>query len=261
VVRFPLPIIEPPTDPDASRARLGLPGERFVFLFSFDFLSVAERKNPFGVVEAFREAFTVDEGPVLVIKSINGDRRPDDLDRLRYAARGRPDVMLRDGYLDAPSNAALLEHADCFVSLHRSEGFGFNLADAMALGTPVIATRYSGNLTFMHDDDCYLVGYDEIAVGDGHFPYHPHSRWADPRLDEAVAFMREVVEHPAQARARAERARTRVLGDFGPPGTGLFVRNRLAGVRACREAEAPTIASGPTRRGGSASTRRFRRAR
>ncbi|HEX7095978.1 MAG TPA: glycosyltransferase, partial [Acidimicrobiales bacterium] len=231
VLRFPLPIVEPVVQPGATRASLGLPTDRFVFLFSFDYLSVAQRKNPYGLVEAFRAAFAPNEGPVLVVKSINADKRPDDATRLRWVARGRDDIVLRDGYLDAPANAALLQLADCFVSLHRSEGFGFNIADAMALGTPVIATGYSGNLTFMRDDDCALVRYQEVEVGPGHFPYPARSRWAEPDLDHAATLMRAVVDDPHAARERARRARERVLREFSPTRTGEFIRDRIVALR------------------------------
>jgi glycosyltransferase involved in cell wall biosynthesis len=232
VIRFPLPIVEPQTDTEFTRASLDIPDDRFVFLFVFDYLSVADRKNPYGLVEAFREAFADGEGPILVVKSINADRRPDDAARLRWFAEGRSDVLLRDGYLAPPAVASLLQSADCFVSLHRSEGFGFNLADAMSLGTPVIATGYSGNLTFMHDNDCVLVPAAETPVGPGQFPYLAESAWADPDLGAAANELREMVERPLIAIDRASAARHRVLRDFSPVATGTFIRNRLAATRS-----------------------------
>jgi glycosyltransferase involved in cell wall biosynthesis len=243
VVRFPLPIVEPTVDPEFERRALEIPDGRFTFTFVFDYLSVAARKNPFGLVDAFREAFAPGEGPVLVIKSINGEHRPDDVARLRWHARDRDDVLLRDGYLDAPQVAALLKQTDCFVSLHRSEGFGFNLADSIALGTPVIATGYSGNLTFMSHDDCSLVRYDDVAVGEGHFPYAASSTWADPDLAHAAELMRAHVERPHHYDGRAQLARARVLREFAPLTTGTFIRNRLAGIRAHRTASPATGAT------------------
>jgi glycosyltransferase involved in cell wall biosynthesis len=234
IVRFSLPIIAPQTDDSVTRASLDLPDDRFLFLFSFDHLSVAERKNPVGLVEAFRSAFAPGEGPVLVIKSINGNQRPDAVERLARVAVGREDIILRDGYLPATANAQLLALADCVVSLHRSEGFGFNLADAMALGTPVIATGWSGNLAFMSAEDCVLVPAGLVPVGDGNFPYLATSRWADPDLDVAAAAMRDAVQHPAAGRVRAAAARERVLRDFSPEATGRFVRDRIATIRAAR---------------------------
>jgi glycosyltransferase involved in cell wall biosynthesis len=153
--------------------------------------------------------------------------------------------VLRDGYVDAAVNAALLALADCVVSLHRSEGFGFNLADAMALGTPVLATAFSGNLTFMREADGNLVPATRVPVGPGRFPYLPESQWAEPDLDAATRMMRALVESPATGRARADGARRRVLQEFTPEATGAFIRDRLAAVRAERRALA---APSPMRR-------------
>ena len=80
--------------------------------------------------------------------------------------------------------------------------------------------------------EVFDVGYDEIAVGPGQFPYEPDSMWADPHLDEAAALMRSAVDDVAGTRERADRARARVLRDFSPLVSGTFARNRLAGLRA-----------------------------
>src|SRR5262249_15651963 len=144
-----------------TRAQLGLP-DGFVFLFSFDFHSVYDRKNPEGLIAAYTRAFEPDDGATLVIKSINGAPHPSDLQRLRFAARRRPDIVLIDDYVDAHRVQGLLERSDCFVSLHRAEGFGLHLAAAMAAGTPVIATSYSGNVDFMDDDSAFLVPYELV---------------------------------------------------------------------------------------------------
>ena len=92
------------------------------------------------------------------------------------------------------------------VSLHRSEGFGFNLADALALGRPVIATAYGGNLEFMADIPEWLVPWELVDVGEGHHPYPSDAQWADPDLDRAAALMRSIFADPARAR-RSCRAR------------------------------------------------------
>ncbi len=116
-----------------------------MFLVVFDHNSVFERKNPVGAIEAFKLAFESPRDDVrLVIKSINADTHPDGQDRLRYAADGRPDIVLMDEYLSAQDKNALVASCDAYVSLHRSEGFGISLAEAMLLGKPVIASDYSG---------------------------------------------------------------------------------------------------------------------
>jgi hypothetical protein len=112
-----------------------------IFLFGFDFLSVLERKNPLGLIKAFATAFSKEEGPALVIKTINGDRRTLEMEKLKYASRGRSDIILMDGYLSQIENSTVTAFSDCYVSLHRSEGFGLTIAEAMALGKPTMSIR------------------------------------------------------------------------------------------------------------------------
>ena len=133
---------------DGHQEQPALP-DGFLFLFVFDFFSVLERKNPLGLIDAFARAFRAGEGPTLVIKTINGDRKLHDLEKLRAAAEGRQDILVIDDYYSAEEKNSLLGLCDCYVSLHRSEGLGLTMAEAMGLEKPVIATGYSGNLDFM----------------------------------------------------------------------------------------------------------------
>ncbi|WP_454049418.1 glycosyltransferase [Cellulomonas sp. Marseille-Q8402] len=206
----PLPITAPRDPTLLRRHHLGLPEDKTVFLANFDFLSVMARKNPLGAIEAYRAAFGPDDGAVLVVKSINGHLRPTERERLRLATLDRPDIVLRDGYLTAHEMRALTELVDCVVSVHRSEGFGLNLADAMAVGTPVVATAYSGNMDFMTEDTAFLVPYNLTDVGPDADPYDAKARWADPDLALAAAAMRSVHDDPARAKAVASRARTHI---------------------------------------------------
>src|SRR5205823_4984327 len=163
---FPMPVeLAPPSA--LTRGELGLPEDRFVFLFAFDFFSTLERKNPFGLIEAFRRAFGAGEGPVLVIKTINGQKQAGELQRLTQAASAHPDIRVVDEYVAAEEMRGLVASCNCFVSLHRSEGFGFSLAEAMAYEKPVIATGYSGNVTFMDDTNSYLVGFGLTPIPPG----------------------------------------------------------------------------------------------
>ena len=201
-----------------------------MLLFSFDFLSTAERKNPWGLVEAFSRAFTPDEGPVLVVKSINADRRPADAERLRLAAAGRPDVILNEDYLDAPARDALVAHCDAYVSLHRSEGLGLTMAEAMAWGKPVVATGYSGNLHFMTDENSFLVPFRPAPIPAGCEPYPVGGRWADPDLDEAARLIRLVVDDPAGAAVRGARAASDIAVMHSPEAAGAAFAARLAEI-------------------------------
>jgi len=110
--------------PNMYRKALGLPSDRIVFLFCFDLLSVLERKNPIGLIDAFKIAFPAIDEACLVLKVINGDKREFGLERVRYHAADRPDILIIDEYLEPDRLAALMDTADCYVSLHRSEGSG-----------------------------------------------------------------------------------------------------------------------------------------
>jgi hypothetical protein len=162
IVDAPVPVPIFDSTPGCDRTQLDLPTDRFVFLFMFDFFSVCERKNPLGLIDAYRAAFGPDDGTVLVVKSINGARREHDLAAVRAAAQGRTDIFVRDEYLTPDRHAALLAACDAYVSLHRAEGLGLTMAEAMALGKPVIATGYSGNLDFMDDDVAFLVRHASL---------------------------------------------------------------------------------------------------
>ncbi|MEZ5296181.1 MAG: hypothetical protein R2697_07900 [Ilumatobacteraceae bacterium] len=132
----PVPVSEPDV-PELAREYFGLPDDRFVFLVTFDYLSVAERKNPIGAIEAFRSAFPEQrpDGPMLVVKSLNADRRPQHHERAVIAAAGREDIVLIDRHATRGEQMALTRMADCLVSLHRScRGAGLHLMEAIPDG-------------------------------------------------------------------------------------------------------------------------------
>jgi len=140
VVRVPLPVL-PPSPPARTRQELGLP-EGFLVLFLFDHNSVMERKNPIGLIEAFSRAFPEDSGATLFIKSINAEENPVAHQRLLLAAQARSDVHVHEAYVSADDRDAMIAACDVYASLHRAEGFGLTLAEAMALGRPVVATGW-----------------------------------------------------------------------------------------------------------------------
>lgn len=226
VYAFPLPIVEPTVPAGIGRAELGL-SESFMFLFCFDMMSIVERKNPFGLIDAFSRAFAPGEGPVLVVKAVNSELKQPELERLKWVAAKRPDVVVIDRYLSSEHNRALMASCDCYVSLHRSEGFGLTLSEAMSLARPVIATAYSGNMGFMSEETSYLVPWTAGEVPVATDPYPHHARWADPDLDEAARLMRYVVEHPDEAKATGERARSDVLAHHGLDVRARFVAERF----------------------------------
>jgi len=229
------PLPQPRIVPGRSRADLGLP-ERPIFLFTFDYLSTVERKNPWGLVDAFEAAFTPGEGPVLVIKSINARRRPDQAERLRLRVAGSSDILLLEDYLDADDRDALVALCDCYVSLHRSEGLGLTMAEAMALGRPVIATGYSGNLAFMTEANSFLVPWTPASIPTGCEPYAAGGTWAEPDLEAAARLMRTVLEDSELAAARGRQGAEDLRVLHSPEAAGRQVSARLAELVPARRA-------------------------
>jgi len=233
VVCVPPPVVAP--DGAGQSSGVVLP-DGFRFMFMFDFFSTQRRKNAPGVIEAFRRAFAPGEGPQLLIKTIHGAARPESYDELRHAASGRPDVHIIDQALDVVAKSALMTECDCYVSLHRSEGYGLPLTECMALGKPVIATGYSGNVDFMTPANSYLVDSELTRVGDGVEIYPAEGRWAEPDLNHAAGLMREVYADREGARARGRRARRDIAATLAPDIVGAIARDRLERLIALQRA-------------------------
>ena len=231
---MPLPLLAPPVDSSFERSHLNL-DDRFMFLFNFDFLSVANRKNPRGLVEAYISAFDEGEGAQLVIKSTNGDQCRNSLEELRWMARKRRDITIIDSYLQRGEVGALTASADCYISLHRSEGLGLTMSEAMALGVPVIATGYSGNMDFMSDDVAVLVPWEYCDVGPEAWPYPESSRWADPQLDAASNAMREMFLDEQKRERIGEAGRQFLVENFSPEACGTRMRDRLQSITEGRQ--------------------------
>ncbi|MEM7581935.1 MAG: glycosyltransferase [Acidobacteriota bacterium] len=229
VQALPLPVTVP-KPPPGTRADLGLTDE-FLFLFCFDFNSIFERKNALAVIDAFRRAFKPGEGAELLIKTINGDDFQDQLQRLHAASLDRPDVKVVDGYLQAQEQRVLMNTCDAYVSLHRSEGFGFTMAEAMALGKPVIATGYSGNMDFMTEANSYPVPFERVHVGPGSAPYPADSYWAQPDVAAAAERMRRVFDRPDEARKKSKQARQDIETRHTPELKAQVVLERLQAIR------------------------------
>jgi glycosyltransferase involved in cell wall biosynthesis len=241
VVRIPQPVSLPPGADQASPPP-GLDGG-FRFLFVFDYLSVFERKNPLAVVEAFSRSFPPGSGAALIIKTLNHGHDPTAHERLRTAAAQHPDITLIEDRLSAAERDGLINAADCYVSLHRAEGFGYTLAEAMWLGKPVIATGYSGNVDFMTADNSHLVDYRLVPIGPGNDPYPADGQWAEPDVAQAGRLMREVFEHRDAARALGSRAASDIRRTHGPEAAGRVMRQRLETL--ARSATAPPSAGHP----------------
>jgi glycosyltransferase involved in cell wall biosynthesis len=212
----------------SSREMFGLNDGDFVVLFVFDALSVVERKNPWAVIRAFESAFTEDErrsNVRLVIKVTNLDR-VSEADQLR-AEVARVNGLLIETYLDRLEVNALINHCDVYISLHHAEGYGLTMAEAMYLGKPVIGTAYSGNADFMNDDNSYPVPYRIVELGRTYPPYEAHNVWAEPDIDTAARYLREIYEDPESAKIKGEAAARFIRAHYSLEARGEKIASRL----------------------------------
>lgn len=192
----------------ATKEAAGLDPDRFTFLYVFDANSSVERKNPEAAISAFSQAFSPAD-PVRLVLRVSNAHRLENRERLkRMLSAASPGLDLQ--FILQPLRRAdllrLFSAVDCYVSLHRAEGFGYTCAEAMAYGKPVIATGYSGNLEFMSRENSYLVDFveTEVAVADG--PFQRGSIWAEPSVEHAAHLMRTVFEEREAAARRGEQA-------------------------------------------------------
>jgi glycosyltransferase involved in cell wall biosynthesis len=196
VFKVPFSIDFPAPNNHFNREYFNLPKFGKLFLFSYDFNSSAARKNPEGVISAFKQAFTGIEDAFLVIKSINGENNTARFLEIKTALSDDLRIIWIDEYLASDEMRGLISVIDCYISLHRSEGLGLGMAESMYLGKPVIATAYSGNLEFMNAENSFLVPYQMVPVQKGEYLFGRNQRWAEPDIDVAAYFMRNLYDNP-----------------------------------------------------------------
>lgn len=182
--------VEAPYDEKYDRKHFDLPEDKFLFLMLFDSNSLSERKNPKAVIKAFKKAFPAGTDDVgMVIKIGNAGKK--ELDELRQSLEGY-NVYYINRMLPKVEVNSLVRCVDVYVSLHRSEGYGLVLAEAMLLGTPTIATNYSANTEFQSNETACMVNYKMIPLQQNLYPYEKGYLWADADTDQAAAYMKEL---------------------------------------------------------------------
>ncbi|MEI9929107.1 MAG: glycosyltransferase [Rhizomicrobium sp.] len=219
------------------RERPSKPNSPFTFVTVFDFDSSIERKNPLAVVLAFQDAFGIDEDVRLIVKTSNVNPQHwsnvwKQWEHMLGASAGDKRVEIVNQRFTGEQMTALVRDADCIVSLHRSEGFGYLISDAMAFGTPVIATDYSGNVDFANGETAYPVSYSLIPIPDGAARWHCEGAvWADADVANAARQMRAVFDNHGEALAKAGRARDALKSRYSVNVFAETLKKRIASIR------------------------------
>lgn len=238
-MKSPLPVLTmphaieltPPTAPTAElRARFGLPRDAFLFLTLFDLNSYAARKNPRAAVEAFRRSGLAGPAAVLVIKVQNVAGNEADFTALQASVRDLAGTVLLTETFSRADITALQAACDCFVSLHRSEGFGLAVAECMLLGKPVISTDWSATAEFVTPETGCPVRAPLVTLEQSHGPYAKGATWADPEPAHAAEHMRRLFADRAHCAALGAAAQAAIRARFAPAVIGARYRRRLENI-------------------------------
>ncbi|TVX97164.1 glycosyltransferase family 4 protein [Cohnella terricola] len=233
-MKSPVPVVRIPhgievkIETPRNRSYYGLPENTFLFLTMYDMNSFQERKNPMAAINAFKHAFKpTDRSVGLVVKVNHASSNRSNMKQINEIIKGYENIHLINTTLSRSDTNALIQCTDSFISLHRSEGFGLGLAEAMYLGKPAIGTNWSSNVDFMNDQNSCLVRYELVPLGQDYGPYQAYQRWADPDIVHAGEYMKKLVEDPTYYSRIAANGQKTIKRDFSPAAVGELITRRL----------------------------------
>lgn len=213
-------------DSSLDRKEFKLPEDVFLFLTMYDCNSTMERKNPTGALRAFKKAFSPDNKKVGLVIKVNNPTA-EDLKKIWKKLNGYENIWLLSGVYAKAEINSLIANVDVLVSLHRAEGFGLVPAEAMLLGTPVIATNWSANTEFMDSETACMVDYTLVPIEQDYGPYRKGQRWAEPNLDQAAEYMRKLYEDKEFYHSISKSGITSVGRILGKEQAAEKIKNRV----------------------------------
>jgi len=219
-----------------GRRELGLDDRRFYYLFSFDYYSYPERKNPLGVLKAFQDAFPKgDENVGLIIKSTGAPAHyPEIKQRMQAAMEVDPRIKMIDRTMARREVLGLIKSCDCYVSLHRAEGFGIGMVEAMNFGKAVIGTDFSGSTDFLSEQTGFSVPYELRPIQPNEYVWTEGQSWAEPNHQKAIELIKLVFENPQLGTKKGNYARTFVRQRYGKDAVGAVIEARFAEIANMR---------------------------
>ena len=205
------------SDKKDIRKKYNIGEDVFTFFFNFDYLSSFERKNPIGLLKAFQQ-FSQDKLDVrLVLKTINCNTDSENkkaLDAFVLQNNLEDKIIFINDSLSRNEIMTIINAMDCYISLHRSEGLGLGMMEAMYLGLPVIGTAYGGNMEFMNDANSFLVKYTMTEVKNDFGPYKAGWLWAEPDVNCASEYMEQVYSNRELAKDKAHKGQQTILTQY-----------------------------------------------
>ncbi|MEA5093468.1 MAG: glycosyltransferase [Sedimentibacter saalensis] len=218
--------ISTPTNENFNRKYFKLPEDKFLYLCMYDSNSMTERKNPMAAINSFKSAFEPSEQNIgLIIKINNPDSK--DLELINQSLKDYSNIYIINKIMTKTEVNSLIKNVDVLVSLHRAEGFGLPLAEAMLLGTPTIATNWSANTEFMNDDIACMVDFDLITLDKDYGVFKKGNRWADPNIGQAAMFMRKLYEDKAFYNSISLEAQNYIKNNLNIKKASKAIQNRI----------------------------------
>lgn len=237
-LKSPVPVLKIPHSIEVlindtrSRSYFGLPEKPFLFLTMYDLNSFQERKNPQASILAFKKAFLPDNKAVGLVIKVNGMYKDkSELSRLSNLIEDYSNIYIISKTLSRNDTNALISVTDCFISLHRSEGFGLGLAEAMYLGKPAIGTNWSSTTDFMNYQNSCPVNYKLILVGKDHGPYKADQFWAEPDVEHSSEYMYRLVNDKEYYDSIASSGQEYIREFYSPKVIGDLIKKRLSYIK------------------------------
>lgn len=227
----PLPILPPSAELTKPNV-VELAADSYL-LFCFDFKSCFVRKNPKGAIRAFKRAFLNGKGPILVVKTMNGHLMRDEMNEMVQEASDRSDIRIIDGEMSPSEMSWMMSNCCGYVSLHRSEGYGLTIAEALSLGRPVIATSYSGNMDFCNESNTLLCKYYLTPVTGARF-YKNIGIWAEPDLEHASKLMQELWQNRPTFLGKAQTEAKKLIESRSVLNCAKITTQRIFEISALR---------------------------